>query len=146
MIKWIIQSESKNPAIYRINHFSSYTVLKTIFKRIEQIFIKILWSRNEIFYLFVSEKYFELQSQRTQPKFKRRIHRIPSFFVDSGVRSTQITNKKQKGSEKKVGRGSVILILKGFISRRKKRYPIARNLHFPPVKQSFVCWRYKFII
>jgi len=75
-----------------------------------------LWSLNEIFYLFVPEKYFELLGQRTQPKFKKRIHRMLNFFVDNGVRSMQITNKKQKGGEKEE---DVILNLKGFITEEK---------------------------
>ena len=39
-----------------------------------------------------------------------------NFFVDNGVRSMQITNKKQKGGEKEE---DVILNLKGFITEEK---------------------------
>jgi hypothetical protein len=41
-----------------------------------------------------------------------------SFFVDNGVRSTQIANKEEKESQKN---WDVNLNFKGFISRRKKK-------------------------
>jgi len=70
-------------------------------------------------------------------RVKRRIHRMLSFLVDNGVRSTQISNKKEKESEKK---WDVNLNLKGFISRmKKKRYIFTHSLHFSPVRQKFVC-------
>jgi hypothetical protein len=59
-----------------------------------------------------------------------------SFFVDNGVRSMQITNKKEKGDEKKE---DVILNLKVFIKEEKKNIlsQVSYTSHLSP-RSSYV--------